>query len=82
MSSIGTIVSDKEIYLRDRAAGLYTVEPYFASKVICDLLPLRLLPPMLFSLIVYPLCSLHHGRMYRPPANRWRAPNSGAMHVA
>jgi ABC-type multidrug transport system ATPase subunit/ABC-type multidrug transport system permease subunit len=64
MSSIGTIVSDKEIFLRDRAAGLYTVEPYFASKVICDLLPLRLLPPMLFSLIVYPLCSLHHGRMY------------------
>jgi ABC-type multidrug transport system ATPase subunit len=81
MSSIGTIVSDKEIYLRDRAAGLYTVEPYFASKVICDLLPLRLLPPMLFSLIVYPLCSLHHGRMYRP-AGRGRAPNSGAMHVA
>ena len=63
MSSIGTIVSDKEIFLRERAAGLYTVEPYFASKIICDLLPLRVLPPVLFSLMIYPMCTLHTGRM-------------------
>jgi hypothetical protein len=59
MSSIGAIIADKQIFLRERAAALYSTEPYFASKIICDLLPLRLLPPVIFGLIVYPMCSLH-----------------------
>ena len=63
MSSIGAIINDKETFLRERAAGLYTTEPFFASKVLCDLLPLRLLPPTLFGLVIYPLCDLHRGRM-------------------
>ena len=46
------------------AAGLYTTEAFFASKVLCDLLPLRLLPPTLFGLIIYPLCDLHEGRIF------------------
>jgi hypothetical protein len=63
MSSIGAIVADKEVFLRERAAAMYDTEPYFASKILCDLLPLRLLPPVAFTLIVYPMCSLHSGRM-------------------
>ena len=43
MSSIGAIVADKEVFLRERAAALYNTEPYFASKILCDLLPLRML---------------------------------------
>ena len=63
MSSIGAIVNDKDTFLRERAAGLYTTQPFFASKVLCDILPLRVLPPVLFGLIVYPMCGLHEGRM-------------------
>lgn len=63
MSSIGAIVNDKETFLRERAAGLYTTEPFFASKVLCDVLPLRVLPPVLFGLILYPMCALHEGRI-------------------
>ncbi len=63
MSSIGAIVQDKETFMRERAAGLYTTEPFFAAKVLCDLLPLRILPPVAFALIVYPMCALHEGRI-------------------
>ena len=63
MSSIGAIVNDKETFMRERAAGLYTTEPFFAAKVLCDLLPLRILPPIAFSVVVYPMCALHEGRI-------------------
>ena len=61
MSSIGTIVKDKDVYLRERTAELYSTAPYFASKILCDLLPLRIFPPCIFGAIVYPLCGLHDG---------------------
>ena len=28
-------------------------------QVVCDVLPLRVVPPIVFASIVYPMCSLH-----------------------
>ena len=33
--------------------------PYFLSKIVCDLLPLRVLPPAIFGGITYYLLGLH-----------------------
>ena len=41
-----------------RANGYYSSFTYFASKVLFDILPLRLVPPLLFGGIVYSLVGL------------------------
>ena len=51
----------KHSFFRERARGFYTTGPYFASKVVVDLVPLRVVPPIIYSLIVYYLIQLNDG---------------------
>eukprot|EP00656_Telonema_subtile_P038596 TRINITY_DN4371_c0_g1_i6.p1 TRINITY_DN4371_c0_g1~~TRINITY_DN4371_c0_g1_i6.p1 ORF type:complete len:407 (+),score=116.72 TRINITY_DN4371_c0_g1_i6:733-1953(+) len=55
-SSLGSLITHKDIFVRERAAHLYPGWPYLLSKVITDFLPLRLLPSVLLSYIVYWSC--------------------------
>lgn len=47
------------LFLRERDAGVYGTTSYFLSILLFDLIPLRVLPPILFSLISYRLIGLH-----------------------
>ncbi len=51
----------KHSFFRERARGYYSTGPYFASKIVVDLVPLRIVPPIHFSLIVYYLIGLNDG---------------------
>lgn len=42
----------------ERANGYYGSFPYFAAKVLFDILPLRVVPPFVFAAIAYPLIGL------------------------
>lgn len=42
------------------AAGYYTTLPYFLSKIMCDFIPLRMLPPVVFGVVVYWMIGLHN----------------------
>jgi len=54
MSSIGTLVQERHVFARERASGFYSTATYAVAKaLVCDLLPLRVLPPLLFGAIVY-----------------------------
>lgn len=48
-----------------RDAGCYSTLPYFCAKLVCDLIPLRVIPPIAFSCIVYFMIGLnnHTGRL-------------------
>ena len=35
------------------SSGYYRVSAYFIAKIMCDLIPLRLIPLCLFTVIVY-----------------------------
>ncbi|KZP00597.1 hypothetical protein CALVIDRAFT_533600 [Calocera viscosa TUFC12733] len=53
LSSLGLFANERLLFMRERANGYYTSFTYFASKVLFDVLPLRVVPPMVFGGIVY-----------------------------
>jgi len=55
-SSIGSIMSEKEVYTREWSANCYTPEAYLLSKAFVDFIPLRILPPMALTYICYWAC--------------------------
>ncbi|KAA1476213.1 hypothetical protein DENSPDRAFT_843114 [Dentipellis sp. KUC8613] len=53
LSSLGLFANERILFMRERANGYYSSFTYFASKVLFDILPLRVVPPLLFGGIVY-----------------------------
>ncbi|KAK4699026.1 ATP-binding cassette, subfamily G (WHITE), member 2, partial [Phenoliferia sp. Uapishka_3] len=53
LSTINAFASERLLFTRERANGYYSPGAYFASKVLFDILPLRVLPPLVFGAIVY-----------------------------
>eukprot|EP00899_Mesostigma_viride_P011747 jgi/Mesvir1/20573/Mv14814-RA.1 len=53
MSQMGVFVMERALLRRESYSGFYNAGPYFASKVLVDFLPFRVLPPILFSAIAY-----------------------------
>ena len=49
---------ERLLFTRERAKGYYSPISYFAAKVIFDIVPLRLIPPMILGIIVYPMTGL------------------------
>jgi hypothetical protein len=59
MSSIGTLVQERHVFARERASGFYGTATYAVAKIlVCDLLPLRVLPPLVFGALVHGLIGL------------------------
>ncbi|KAF8330210.1 hypothetical protein F5887DRAFT_896041 [Amanita rubescens] len=58
LSSLGLFANERILFMRERANGYYSSFTYFSSKVLFDILPLRLVPPLLFGGIVYGLVGL------------------------
>ncbi|KAG1821574.1 uncharacterized protein BJ212DRAFT_1332107 [Suillus subaureus] len=58
LSSLGLFANERVLFMRERANGYYSTFTYFSSKVLFDILPLRLVPPIVFAGIVYGLVGL------------------------
>ncbi|KAG6811821.1 hypothetical protein H0H92_005680 [Tricholoma furcatifolium] len=58
LSSLGLFANERILFMRERANGYYSSFTYFSSKILFDILPLRLVPPLMFGGIVYPLVGL------------------------
>lgn len=41
------------MFLREKTGNYYTTASYFMSQFLCDILPLRVVPPIIFSCISY-----------------------------
>lgn len=50
---------ERIIFLKERSNNYYHPFSYYASKIICDVLPLRFIPPILLTAIAYPLIGLN-----------------------
>ena len=50
--------NERLLFLRERANGYYNPITYFAAKVVFDIVPLRLFPPIILGIIVYPMTGL------------------------
>lgn len=49
---------ERLLFTRERAKGYYSPISYFAAKIIFDIVPLRLIPPIILGVIVYPMTGL------------------------
>ena len=58
LTSLTVFSSERLIFVRERANGYYSPITYFAAKVFFDVVPLRLIPPIVMGIIVYPLAGL------------------------
>ena len=61
LSSLPVWRDDRLIFMRERSSGCYQTFAYFIAVVLFDILPLRLLPPALFSIVSYPMIGLRAG---------------------
>ncbi|KAJ1735266.1 (ABC) transporter [Coemansia biformis] len=57
-TSLLVFAEERLLYLRERANAYYSPLAYFMAKVTFDLVPLRVIPPLLLTLIAYPMIGL------------------------
>jgi len=50
---------ERIIFLKERSNNYYHPLSYYVSKIICDVLPLRIFPPIILTSIAYPLIGLN-----------------------
>ncbi|OBA21663.1 hypothetical protein METBIDRAFT_32142 [Metschnikowia bicuspidata var. bicuspidata NRRL YB-4993] len=64
LTGLHSFAQERIIFIRERANNYYHPASYYVSKIICDLLPLRVLPPVILLSIMYPMIGLtmeHNG---------------------
>lgn len=50
---------ERIIFIKERSNNYYSPLAYFMSKILSDVLPLRVLPPFILALVVYPMVGLN-----------------------
>lgn len=58
LTSLNVFSAERLLFVRERANGYYSPLTYFAAKVIFDIVPLRVIPPILLGAIIYPMTGL------------------------
>ncbi|KFV90441.1 ATP-binding cassette sub-family G member 2, partial [Fulmarus glacialis] len=53
ISAIELFVVEKKIFIHEYISGYYRVSAYFISKLMADLIPMRTIPSIIFSCIIY-----------------------------
>lgn len=64
LTGLHSFAEERIIFVRERANNYYHPFAYYANKMICDLIPLRVFPPFILLSILYPLVGLtmdHNG---------------------
>jgi ABC-type multidrug transport system ATPase subunit len=58
LTTLYIFATERLLFVRERAKGYYSPLSYFAAKVVFDIVPLRLVPPLIMGAIVYPMTGL------------------------
>ncbi|KAE8449539.1 hypothetical protein EG329_008148 [Mollisiaceae sp. DMI_Dod_QoI] len=58
LSSLTVFATERMLFVRERANGYYSPITYFVAKVLFDIVPLRIIPPIIMGSIIYPMTGL------------------------
>ncbi|XP_049645717.1 broad substrate specificity ATP-binding cassette transporter ABCG2 [Suncus etruscus] len=58
VSAVELFVVEKKLFIHEYISGYYRVSSYFFGKILSDLLPMRMLPSIIFTCITYFLLGL------------------------
>ncbi|KAL3876014.1 hypothetical protein ACJMK2_033903, partial [Sinanodonta woodiana] len=53
LSAVELFIKERAIFIHENVSGFYRVSSYFFAIIVCDLIPMRLVPNLIFSVIVY-----------------------------
>ena len=60
-TGLSSFYLERLIFLKERSNSYYHPSAYYVSKIVSDIIPLRLIPPFILALIIYPLVGLNMG---------------------
>lgn len=58
LTTLTLFAEERIIFVRERANGYYKAIAYYCAKVLFDMVPLRVFPPIVLGVIIYPLVGL------------------------
>ena len=58
LTSLTVFAPERLLFVRERAKGYYNPLAYYLAKCVFDIIPLRLIPPLILGAIVYPMTGL------------------------
>ncbi|KAI1329767.1 hypothetical protein F5Y16DRAFT_81260 [Xylariaceae sp. FL0255] len=58
LTSLNVFAAERLLFVRERANGYYSPITYFVAKILFDIIPLRIIPPILMGAIIYPMTGL------------------------
>lgn len=58
LTSLTVFAPERLLFVRERAKGYYNPLAYYLAKCIFDIVPLRIIPPIILGAIVYPMTGL------------------------
>lgn len=64
LSAVELFIKERVIFIHENVSGFYRVSAYFLSKLLCDIIPMRLSPVMIFCVISYFMIGLRVGADY------------------
>ena len=53
LSALDLFIKERILFIHENVSGYYHVLTYFSAKILCDILPLRTIPAIGFSIVVY-----------------------------
>ncbi|RCH93850.1 hypothetical protein CU098_000648, partial [Rhizopus stolonifer] len=61
LTSLQVFSTERILFIRERANGYYSPGTYFFAKVLFDIIPLRVVPPLMMGLVSYYMVGLVEG---------------------
>ena len=58
-TGLSSFAMERLIFLKERSNSYYLPSAYYISKIISDIIPLRVIPPVIITIVVYPLVGLN-----------------------
>ncbi|KAG5446220.1 ATP-binding cassette sub- G member 2 [Clonorchis sinensis] len=58
LGSIELFIKERVLFIHENSSGYYRISAYFLSKILCDILPTKVLPVLLFMPICYWMAGL------------------------
>ncbi|KAH3665411.1 hypothetical protein OGAPHI_003595 [Ogataea philodendri] len=59
LTGLHSFSAERLVFVRERSNNYYHPLSYYVSKIVCDVIPLRLFPPVILMAIIYPLVGLN-----------------------
>ncbi len=64
MTSLELFISERDLFKRERLQNLYRASAYFCAKVLFDVIPMRIIPPIFLCTIAYYMMGLRTDEFY------------------